>query len=232
VNELERIEAQSLREAVVLCGGQGEMVGGAMCVRHPRVPWMELNRAIVLAQAVDLDAIASWFHGPHAIATCDDELGRALASRGYERARSWMKFERDAAPAPTAATEARIEETMDATLLGELVGHAELGAIAGAPGWRCFIALVDDVPAASGVLYADGTSAWLGVAFTKEAFRGRGLQSALIAKRIEAARALGVTLLTSETGELVSDHPGSSYRNLRRAGFREAFLRANWTAPV
>jgi GNAT superfamily N-acetyltransferase len=143
-----------------------------------------------------------------------------------------MKFERGDAPAPAAETDGRIEETLDGALFGELVGGAELGGIVGAPGWHCFLAWAGDQPAASAALYTDGALAWLGVAFTKEPFRGRGLQSALLARRIDAARALGVRRMTSETGELLADKPGSSYRNLLRAGFSESFLRANWRSPA
>jgi hypothetical protein len=41
-----------------------------------------------------------------------------------------------------------------------------------------------------------------------------------------------VTAMTSETGVLLPDQPGSSYRNLLRAGFHEAFPRANWFASA
>jgi GNAT superfamily N-acetyltransferase len=232
MNELERVEAQAVRDAVVLGGGRAEMAGGAMCVQLPAVPMMELNRAIVLGASVDVDAIAGWFAGPHTIATRDDALGRELESRGYTRGRAWMKFERDDASAPPAVTGARIEETFDGDLFASLLGPwAELGRMVGAPGWRCFLARVDGEPAACGALYTDGSSAWLGVAFTREAHRGRGLQSALLATRIEAARAAGATLMASETGAQLPDEPSTSYRNLLRAGFREAFLRANWSSP-
>jgi GNAT superfamily N-acetyltransferase len=233
MNELERVEAQAVRDAVVLGGGRGEMTGGAMCVQHPAVPMMELNRAIVLGAAVDADAIAAWFAGPHTIATHDEAVGRELESRGYTQARAWMKFERDSSPAPQATAEARIEETTDGELFGSLLGGgAELGGMVGAPGWRCFVGWVGDEPAACGALYADGATAWLGAAFTREAFRGRGLQSALLAVRIEAARAGGATLIASETGAQLPGEPATSYRNLQRAGFREAFVRANWTSPA
>jgi hypothetical protein len=46
VNELERVEAAALRDGVVLGGGRAELVGGAICVAQPRMPIMELNRAL------------------------------------------------------------------------------------------------------------------------------------------------------------------------------------------
>jgi GNAT superfamily N-acetyltransferase len=234
MNELERIEAEAVREAVVLGGGRGELVGGAMCVAQPRVPIMELNRALVLDGAVDLDAIAAWFDGPYAVATRDAGVQRDLGQRGFEPGRTWMKFQRDAAPAPVVESDVRIEETTDKGLVGALVGNdpgSPMAAMVGAPGWRCFVGWADGEPAATGALYVDGTAAWIGVGFTHPDFRRRGAQSALLAARIEAARALGVTIMTTETGALHPDRPASSYNNILRAGFREAFLRPNWQSP-
>jgi GNAT superfamily N-acetyltransferase len=235
VNELERVEAQAVREAVVLGGGRGELIGGAICVSQPRVPIMELNRALPLGEVVDLEAIAAWFEGPHTIAARDEQLQCELAQRGYEPSRTWMKFERDNAPAPPVDSEIRIEETVDPELLGELMAgdpNSPLAAMVGAPGWHCFVGWADDTPAATGSLYLDGTTAWLGVGFTHPDFRRRGAQSALLAARIEAARGRGATRLTTETGELRPDKPASSYNNILRAGFREAYLRSNWTSPA
>lgn len=242
MSELERIEMQATREAVVLGGGRAELIGGAVCVSHPLVPIMELNRALPVGDVVDVDAIASWFGGRHSIGVGLErsELAHELEERGYEPARTWMKFERDATPAPSVGTDLRVEETLDAGLFGDLAAQgfgmpteaaAAIALIVGAPGWNCFVAWAGDEPAASGVLYADGTSAWIGVGSTRSDFRRRGAQNALLAARIDAARALGATLLTTETGELLPDLPASSYRSILRAGFREAYLRPNWRSP-
>jgi GNAT superfamily N-acetyltransferase len=235
MNELERVEAQAVREAVILGGGRAELVGGAVCVSQPRVPIMELNRAFPMGDRVDLDAIAAWFDGPHTIGTRDDELQGELARRGYERGRTLMKFERDNGPAPPVDSSLQIAETLDSGLLGELLAgdpETPMAAMVGAPGWHCFVAWADGTPAATGSLYVDGTTAWIGVGSTHPDFRRRGAQSALLATRIEAARALGATVLTTETGELLPGEPSSSYNNILRAGFNEAYLRPNWTSPA
>jgi GNAT superfamily N-acetyltransferase len=235
MNELERIEAQAVREAVVLGGGRSEMIGGAICVEQPRVPIMELNRALPMGGVIDVDAIGAWFAGPHTIATHEPELQHELEQRGYEPTRAWMKFERGDAPAPPAEADLQIEESSDARLFGELLAgdpESPMAAMVGGPGWHCFFARAEGAPAAMGALYVDGTTAWIGVGFTHPDFRRRGAQSALLAARIEAARKLGATVMTTETGAPLTDTPSSSYNNILRAGFREAFLRSNWRSPT
>ena len=60
---------------------------------------------------------------------------------------------------------------------------------------------------------------YLMAAATVESHRKRGAQQALIAKRVERAEQLGCSSLVSETLYML-EH---SYRNLQRAGFREAY---------
>jgi len=60
---------------------------------------------------------------------------------------------------------------------------------------------------------------YLMAAATAESHRKRGAQQALIAKRIERAEQLGCSIQVSETLYML-EH---SYRNLRRAGFREVY---------
>jgi GNAT superfamily N-acetyltransferase len=232
VNELERVEAAALRDGVVLGGGRAELVGGAICVAQPRMPIMELNRALPVGETVDLDAIAAWYDGAHTISTAATSLRPELERRSYRPARTWMKFERDASAAPAAETDARVEATHDRALVESLFGDPTFAAMVGAPGWSYFVAWFDGEPGASGALYVDGATAWLGIGFTLDRFRRRGAQSALLSARIEAARSLGATRMTTETGELLPDTPASSYNNIRRAGFKEAYLRPNWSSPA
>ena len=243
MSDLERIEAHAVRASVLPGGGRAETVGGAICFAHPLVPIMELNRAIPVEAAVDIDAVAGWFTAPHAVCVTADRasLGRGLAARGYEYASSWMKFERGSEPAPVQETDLRVAETLDAELFGSLVAEgsdipapaaAPLAAIVGQPGWRCFIAWAGDEPAGSGAIFIDGASAWIGAGSTRPDFRRRGAQTALLAARIEAAREAGVTTMATETGERGPGKSDQSYRNILRAGFRESYLRANWTSPL
>lgn len=228
MNELDRVESQALREAVVLGGGAATMAGGALCVRHDRVAMPELNRAIPLGKHVDAGAIAAWYDGhPHYVCAPPGYLGLAesLAAAGYEEVDPWVKLTRGDAPVEAAATDLRIEQTLDAAAFGAAVTTpSELGGFVGAPGWLHFVAWDGDEPVASGAIYAEAELAWVGVGATRPTHRGRGAQSAILAARIEAGRSLGVTRFASETG----NDRGPSFRNLQRAGFHEAYVRPNW----
>jgi hypothetical protein len=54
----------------------------------------------------------------------------------------------------------------------------------------------------------------------------------ILAVRIEDARRQGCTMVVTETGELEEGRPSNSYRNILRAGFREAGVRPNYRAPT
>jgi GNAT superfamily N-acetyltransferase len=228
LNELERVEAQAMREIATLAGARAGTAGGALCISYPETPTPSLNWALPVGAHVDVDAVLRWFDGaPHMFSTHDD-----LSAHGYTRGHAWMKFERGDEPAPSVQTDLRIEETRDGALFARVCADGfglpdAPGQFVGSPGFACFLAWDGDEPAACAALYADGDSAWLGVAATKPGFRGRGAQGALLSARIDAARAAGAKRLVTETGE----RPGSSYRNIVRAGFREAYLRPNWQSP-
>ena len=119
--------------------------------------------------------------------------------------------------------------------------------VVGRPGWSCYVAYDGGragrrgravrprgpKPGAAGLgspAPLPANVGWLGFGATLPEFRGRGAQSALLAARIEDARRQGCREVTTETGELDDDRPSNSYRNIVRAGFREAGARANFRA--
>jgi len=88
-------------------------------------------------------------------------------------------------------------------------------ALAATPGLTALLARVDGEPAGAASILVQGTSAVLGGAATRTGYRRGGIQSALIAERLELARAAGCDLA------VVTADPGStSARNAERAGFR------------
>lgn len=76
--------------------------------------------------------------------------------------------------------------------------------------------------AAIGLLTPDGDWAYLGSAFTREDYRGRGVQSALICARVTRAAALGARWCSCETNTVVP----VSLRNLHACGFES---RISWS---
>lgn len=83
------------------------------------------------------------------------------------------------------------------------------------------VALVDAEPAACGSLNMIDGVGWLGGAATLSAHRGRGLQSALVARRLRLATEHGCTFAAATA---LPD--GQSARNLERLGFRLAYTQA------
>jgi len=80
-------------------------------------------------------------------------------------------------------------------------------------------------------MYIRDNLAWLGMTTTLPSYRGKGVQRALLTRRINDAADLGAKLLTIETLHAGADEPqNASYRNVIRAGFSIAYLRRQYTA--
>lgn len=165
----------------------------------------------------------------------------ALGAAGFEPTDGWMRFVRDVHPPRFAVA----EEVEVVELEGE-EGDPPFGALAalgfgfpswvgslfaalpGLPDWRCYVARLDGEPQACAAMLLDGELAKLGIAATLEAGRRRGCQLALLRRRIEDAAAAGARTLFVETGERVPGRPSTSYGNILRAGFEEAYLSPGW----
>jgi hypothetical protein len=159
-----------------------------------------------------------------------DSLDCLCAARGLTpHPRSWAKFIRDDRAAPAAATTLAVRE------VGADEGRAFGAAAAAGFGmppvvgeWLAALVGFDgDTPGSAGALFIDGTCGWLGIGATVGSHRQRGAQSAILAARINAAIALGCSVLTTETGIPHSGEAAPSYANIQRAGFAVAYPRPN-----
>ncbi|MER2007063.1 MAG: GNAT family N-acetyltransferase [Psychrobacillus sp.] len=92
------------------------------------------------------------------------------------------------------------------------------------PGWNFYLALRQNVPVGIGVLYVEGELATLAAAATLPAYRGMGVQRALLNKRIEKAVEQGAKYITSE-----AVFGSSSHRNMEHQGMKLAYTKAIWT---
>jgi hypothetical protein len=91
----------------------------------------------------------------------------------------------------------------------------------GAPGVAPALVEVDAELAAS-----------LGPGTTPEHARGRGCNTALLRRRLIDAAEAGCHTVFVELGEYDHDRILGTYRNLRRAGFEEAYESRNWQRPA
>lgn len=163
-----------------------------------------------------------------------------LEQRGYELGYAWMKFVRE--PSPSDLPEAAGVEVVELSK-GEGEDFGQIAAagfdlppwagiffsdLPGREGWRCYEARIDGGPRGCAALLINDGVAEFGIAATLESARGRGCQTALLRRRIDDAIAAGCHTLFVETGERTTDRPSASYRNILKAGFKEAYLRPNW----
>lgn len=136
-----------------------------------------------------------------------------------------------AASRPPGLTVRRVEPG-EAPLFAatHLRGHEVSGADprpverwAAVEGWHLYLAEIEGEPAATAAMSFHDGIAYLANAATIPAWRGRGCQTALIARRVADARAAGAAVLTSQ-----AEFASSSHRNLARAGLEVAFTKAVW----
>jgi hypothetical protein len=156
--------------------------------------------------------------------------------------RAWTKFRRSPMPLAPPATDLRIVEAGpdEANDFGDTAAAGFgmppplagwLSALVGREGWRCYVSYDEDRAIGVGACWREGAGAWLGIGATRPEGRGRGSQSAILARRINDAIADGAPLLVTETGSAVPGEPQTSYANILRAGFEIAYERPNWTGP-
>jgi hypothetical protein len=83
---------------------------------------------------------------------------------------------------------------------------------------------LNGLPAAAATLYLKDGVCYLADATTNPVFRRRGLQSALLRRRISDAAAAGVDTVFSGAAPFSTSH-----RNMERIGMRVQFVRSLWT---
>ena len=242
---LERVEAEAFASLAESAGLPLHRVAGAVCTAAPIAPENPLlNRVSGIADADDdeLAEIDAFFHehgiAHYIVATASPQLAARLAARGFEQRLAWMKFRRDPTTPLASGTSLRIGDAAGddiAAIVGAVFGGPELGAMVaalpGRDGWNCFAAYEGDEPVACGALFVHDGAGWLGAAGTLPEHRGKGAQSSILAARIARASELGVDVLATETGARSNDGPNTSYDNILRAGFTEAYLRPNLLSP-
>ena len=250
LRELHRAAPPHLRESM---GLRLETVEGATASVAARGANIVLNRVIGLgtsssANRGQLDTIRKIYSDAgvnryfiHAAASARPApLTEFLETAGFVKDRAWMKFVRQggAVEEPSRDLDIREIDAEHARDFGRIAGRAFglgepawelLAGLVGRPGWRIFMSFDAETPAGTGALFVRGDIGWTDWGATDPAFRRRGSQSALLARRVNTAASMGCRLLCTCTGEAVDDEDQHSYRNILRAGFTRAGLRPNYS---
>jgi GNAT superfamily N-acetyltransferase len=250
VGRAERLSIAAYRSAV----GDGAVdLDGAVALRVPQAPDSPmLNRIVGLgvngtATEAQLDAAIETMAGLRFYVTVSPgarphDLPEWLQARGFEPGWGWMQFERgvDDVRQPDTALElveiGREQAGDFARVVRVAYGLTQeadeaIGTAVGLEAWTFWVAYSGDEPAGAAGLFVHDGAGYLGYAGTLPEHRGKGAQGALLASRIRRARELGCDAVFTETGELRSDLPSASYRNILRAGFEELYVVPNWLSP-
>ncbi|HXT18921.1 MAG TPA: hypothetical protein VN706_25065 [Gemmatimonadaceae bacterium] len=103
-----------------------------------------------------------------------------------------------------------------------------IASAVGDDGWHYYLARDGDRAVAGAAMFVHGRAAWMGIAGTAADARGRGAQSALIARRVRDAGRLGCDWVSADTSVDTAERPNPSYRNMQRAGLRPLYHRAKY----
>lgn len=166
------------------------------------------------------------------------DLVARLRDRGFEHYNNWVRLVRSVDEPPAAPPwDVRFIGADHAQVFGSLVARSfgwpdwmgdAVAATVGRPGWQHCMAFDGERAVGTSAFHTAGSVAWFDCATTDDEYRGRGVQKALIAARVRAARAAGCSLLVVETAEQTPEKQAPSYRNMLRFGFRELYLRPNY----
>jgi len=166
-------------------------------------------------------------------------VDKTLEAAGFAHYNNWIKLYRSVEPAVKAKSDLEIREITktEASRFGRIVVESFewpallmpwIAASVGRPNWRHYMAYHDDRAVATAAFFQHGEYAWIDFAATLADYRGRGAQSALLARRVQDARQAGCRWLVVETAEQTKHHEAPSYRNMIRYGFAVGYVRPNY----
>jgi GNAT superfamily N-acetyltransferase len=91
------------------------------------------------------------------------------------------------------------------------------------PNFKNYIAFSDDHPAGIGSLFISGNDGYIANDFTFPAFRGKGIQKALIHHRLQAAKELGLENIYTDV-----EFGSISHNNMAKMGFQLVYVNSFW----
>jgi GNAT superfamily N-acetyltransferase len=232
-------------------GASWQEVGGATAIFFEKLPVIAFNRVVGLgcyrpATPVMIDEFIALYTASKlsfaislSPAAQPAQLVDWLLERGFQQSSNWAKMIRGTAAPTPIETELSVEQ-IDKSTVGQYAAVAQTGFgmpewtvtmfahMAEIPGVYSYIAYAGDEPAGVGSLLISGDRGALFNGATLPEFRRRGVQGAIMARRIQDGIARGCRWLTTETSEDTPESPNPSYRNMVRTGFHLAYLRPNF----
>lgn len=213
-------------------------------------PVADLNRVVNLgvfepatpAQVDEIAALYARAHLPFTVqlspAAGPPELPKWLTERRLRAASEWTVLARRQGPSQElteldvgrvrpeeASAYARLYESAFALPFGQ--GSIAASTI-GQPGWFHYAAQDDRRAFAVAAMFVHERTALFAGSGTLSAEIGRGAQTALIARRLDDAAAMGCDLALVESGARLGDETPAPLRNVMRAGFSVAFHQRNF----
>jgi hypothetical protein len=224
-------------------------IDNVVALRARHLPSPSFNSVVGLrqGQADHIEPLLEWYreHGAAArfeITSGDNDpvLGRELARLGFFQSGCHAALIGEPDPDLPALSEIAIELVTSAEQLEEFLSAYVLGwsipvpahdqfkknvrPWLGQPGWSLYLARCEGQAAATATLFISGGMGYFADSATDPAFRGRGLHSALLRRRMQDASAARVDFVCSG-----ADFLSTSHRNMERVNMRLLFLRSIWT---
>ncbi len=218
------------------------------------VPAAPFNRAFAIAPqwASNMNHVSEGLKWLDRHASCnwvvqidEEDYGQAAQALGRHgligSPNGWMKLVRTSEPPAIAVDKqiARVDCECSARDFGEVVVRgfgfprttlAWFEALTRQSGWTCYVAYDEDRAIAACAMYVSGRQSWFGIDTTLEGCRCKGVQQALIGRRLRDAAAADAAFIMAETGRSTNspDPYGSSFRNYQRMGFEAQYYSANF----
>ncbi|MEJ2103411.1 MAG: GNAT family N-acetyltransferase [Ignavibacteriaceae bacterium] len=240
------------KETVEKCGIKIFPVGGVNGLISFKIDILAFNRVVglgikepidediidIILNKIEANQVNRFFIQIHP-EVYSDKLRRLLELNTFSHYNNWVRLVRDASPASKIKTKLEIKTITKNTskLFGEIVVKSfewpdELAEWIASPigrkNWYHYMVFEKNIPIATAAFFHTGSYAWFDFAATHPDHRGKGAQSALLARRIDDCRKLGVKTIIVETAEQTSKKESPSYRNVLNAGFKEAYKRPNF----
>lgn len=240
------------KETVEKCGIKIFPVGGVNGLTTSKIDVLAFNRVVglgikepideniidIILNKIEVNRVSRFFIQIHP-EIYSDQLRRLLELNSFSHYNNWVRLVRDSSSANKVETKLEIKKINGnkKKSFGEIAVKAFewpeqladwIASPIGRKNWYHYMAFEKNNPVATAAFFHSGDYAWFDFAATLPELRGKGAQSALLAKRINDCRNLGVKTIIVETAEQTSKNESESYRNVLKAGFKEAYKRPNF----